>query len=252
MKKIVFGSLLILFALVLAGCSSSTSSELPGTDWQVGTMGGAPVIPGSAPTISFGADGSVSGWDGCNRYGGTYKMDGSSLSITLGPSTLMACPEDVMNQASTFTKGLGETASFRMDKANLTLRDAAGADLMELLVVVPASLTGGTWNATMINNGKQAVTGLVEGSTITAIFGTDGTLTGNGGCNNYNTTYQTDGGKIKIEPAASTMMACGDDVTMQEAQYFNALANAATFSISNGELELRDATGALQVSYLLK
>lgn len=251
MKKIVFTGLVVLMFLA-AGCSSSQQANLPGTNWQVGTMGGAPVIAGSAPTLSFGTDLSVSGWDGCNRFAGVYKVDGSSLTITLGPSTLMACPEDVMSQAATFTKGLGETASYRMDKANLVLRNASGADLMDLAVVVPASLTGGTWNATMLNNGKQAVTGLVEGSTITAIFGTDGTLTGNGGCNNYNTTYKTDGDKIKIEPAASTMMACGDDVTMQEGQYFNALANAATYSISNGELELRDASGALQVGYLLK
>ena len=123
---------------------------------------------------------------------------------------------------------------------------------MELAVVVPASLTGGTWQATLLNNGKQAVSGVVEGSTITAIFGTDGSLTGNGGCNNYNTTYKTDGNKITIQPAASTMMACADDVMKDEANYFNALTKATTYTISNGELELRDDSGALWVAYLLK
>jgi heat shock protein HslJ len=252
MKKIVFGSIILLLALTAAGCSSTNSAALPGTDWQVATLGGTPAIAGADPTLSFATDGTVSGWDGCNRFGGTYKESGSSLTITLGPSTLMACPEAIMTQASTFTKGLGDTASYRMDKANLTLKNASGADIMELAVVVPASLTGGTWQATLLNNGKEAVTGVVEGSTITAIFGTDGSLTGNGGCNNYNTTYKTDGNKITIAPAASTMMACAEDVSSQEANYFNALTKATTYSISNGELELRDDSGALWVAYLLK
>ncbi len=34
MKKIVFGSMILLLALAAAGCSS-TSAALPGTDWQV-------------------------------------------------------------------------------------------------------------------------------------------------------------------------------------------------------------------------
>lgn len=251
MKKIVFGSMILLLALAAAGCSS-TSAALPGTDWQVSTLGDTPAIPGADPTLSFATDGTVSGWDGCNRFGGTYKESGSSLTITLGPSTLMACPDAIMAQASTFATGLSETTSYRMDKANLTLRNASGADIMELVVVVPASLTGGTWQATLLNNGKQAVSGVVEGSIITAIFGTDGSLTGNGGCNNYNTTYKTDGNKITIQPAASTMMACADDVMKDEANYFNALTKATTYTISNGELELRDDSGALWVAYLLK
>lgn len=251
MKKIVFGSMILLLALAAAGCSS-TSAALPGTDWQVVTLGETPAIAGADPTLSFATDGTVSGWDGCNRFGGTYKESGSSLTITLGPSTLMACPDAIMAQATTFTEGLGQTASYKMDKANLTLKDSKGADIMGFAVVVPASLTGGTWQATLLNNGKQAVSGVVEGSTITAIFGTDGSLTGNGGCNNYNTTYKTDGNKITIQPAASTMMACADDVMKDEANYFNALTKATTYTISNGELELRDDSGALWVAYLLK
>lgn len=253
MRKLIFGSMVVLLFLA-AGCNSSAgqAAALPGTEWQLGTLNGSAVIAGAAPTLSFGSDQTLSGWDGCNRFGGTYTVNGSSLTITLGPSTLMACPDEIMTQAAAFTKGLSDTASYKADKTNLTLKNASGADIMEFAVVVPASLTGSTWSASMLNNGKQAVTGLVAGSSITAIFGTDGSLTGSGGCNNYNTTYKTDGSKITIQPVAATMMACEESVTNQEATYFNALTNAATYSISNGELELRDASGALQVSYILK
>jgi heat shock protein HslJ len=250
MKKLMLVSLIMLIILVSA-CSTGQSS-LPGTAWQLATLGGSPVIAGAAPTLSFGTDGSISGWDGCNHFSGTYTASGSSLSIKIGPSTLMACPEDIMKQAEGFTQGLINTASYKMDKANLTLKDAQGADLMGFAVIVPASLTGGTWSATGVNNGKQAVSSLVAGTTITATFGSDGTLTGKDGCNSYNTTYKVDGNKIAIQPAATTKMACPDDVMAQENNYLNALTNAKVYSISNGELELRDDSGALQVSFMLQ
>jgi heat shock protein HslJ len=36
----------------------------------------------------------------------------------------------------------------------------------------------------------------------------------------------------------------------QETAYLKALANAATYSLGKGTLELRDASGALQVDYV--
>jgi heat shock protein HslJ len=252
MKKIVFGSMVILLALVLAGCSSSTSSELPGTNWQLSSLGGTPVLSSAVPTLSFGEDQTFSSSDGCNRVSGTYSVSGSSLTFKLGPSTLMACPEDVMKQADAFTKGLSDTASYQMDKTSLVLRDSKGADLMVFAVQVPVALTSGTWNAVNVNNGKEAVVGLVEGSQITAIFKDDGTLSGSGGCNNYSTTYTTDGNKIKIQPAASTMMACEDDIMTQEFQYLQALEKASVYSIQNNQLEFRDDSGAMQVLYNLE
>jgi heat shock protein HslJ len=48
------------------------------------------------------------------------------------------------------------------------------------------------------------------------------------------------------------MMACAEDVSNQEANYFNGLTKATTYTISNGELELRDDTGSLWVAYVLK
>jgi heat shock protein HslJ len=78
MKKIVFGSIILLLALTAAGCSSTTSAALPGTDWQVVTLGGTPSIAGADPTLSFATDGTVSGWDGCNRFGGNH---GSGINV---------------------------------------------------------------------------------------------------------------------------------------------------------------------------
>ena len=88
---------------------------------------------------------------------------------------------------------------------------------------------------------------------ITSCFDADGSLSGNDGCNDYFTSYETDGDAITIAPEiASTMMACEDPALAElSQQYFAALGAASTWSVdASGSLELRDADGALQVNYL--
>ena len=43
-------------------------------------------------TIQFMPDGTVAIQADCNRVGGTYTLDGSAITIELGPTTLAACP----------------------------------------------------------------------------------------------------------------------------------------------------------------
>jgi putative lipoprotein len=100
---------------------------------------------------------------------------------------------------------------------------------------------------TSYNNGKEAVVGVVEASTLTIEFGTDGTMSGNGGVNTYSGPFTVDGTSVTIGPLASTMMAGPDKLMTQETQLLAALQNAKEWSVVNGRLELRDTEGALQV-----
>jgi heat shock protein HslJ len=72
-------------------------------------------------------------------------------------------------------------------------------------------------------------------------------VAGNGGCNQFNGPYAIDGDAIEIGPLVATKMAC--PALDQEGAYFAALEAATTWSISADQLELRDAEGALQVSF---
>jgi heat shock protein HslJ len=112
-------------------------------------------------------------------------------------------------------------------------------------------LAGTSWEVISYNNGKQAVTSVLAGSSITAEFGKDGTLSGNSGCNSYNGSYTINGNQITIGPLASTRMACSapEGVMEQEAQYLAALETAATYQIEGTVLELRTQDGALAVQY---
>ena len=239
-------------ALAFSACtpSSGSSAALPGTKWELTSLNGnAPVI-GTSVTLFFGNDDMVGGNASCNTYSGSYKVSGSNL--TFGPmmSTMMACEPSIMDQEQAYLKSLGDTKSYEATAEKLTLKDGSGNTLAVFAPYKPASLAG-TWQAIGINNGKQAVVSVVNGTTITAIFGADGSLSGNGGCNSYNSTYKVDGDKITIGPVSSTRMACEQDVMDQEQAYFAALANSSTFTLGKGALELRSADGALQVDYTL-
>ncbi len=90
----------MILALALAATAPAdgvAGAGLPG-DWRLSAMTHHPEPPQRrhAPTVSFTADGRVSGRDGCNGFGGTYRIDGDRLAAGGMSVTAMAClrPDD--------------------------------------------------------------------------------------------------------------------------------------------------------------
>ena len=106
-------------------------------------------------------------------------------------------------------------------------------------------LAGTRWNVVNFNNGMGAVTGTIEGTTITLAFDASGQATGNAGCNTYNASYQAGGSTLTVERPNATMQFCEtpDGVMQQEQQYLAALNSAATFTISGNQLQIRIGVG---------
>jgi heat shock protein HslJ len=114
-----------------------------------------------------------------------------------------------------------------------------------------SDLAGTSWVATGFDDGSQTVTTVLAGTTLTADFGGDGTLTGNSGCNDYSGPYKVTGDQIGIGPLSSTKKACSDPagVMVQEAQYLAALQNAEVFVIDGSVLELREVDGTVMAKF---
>ena len=76
-------------------------SELAGTSWTFVSIGGAPVAGDRPTSLQFDGE-RLSGSAGCNRFSGSYKVEGRTL--TAGPlmATKMACPGAGMMQESAF------------------------------------------------------------------------------------------------------------------------------------------------------
>jgi heat shock protein HslJ len=160
---------------------------------------------------------------------------------------MMACPEDITAQATIFGVALQNTESFTMTDSELALigRGATLATFTKL----STELAGTKWTVTNFNNGKEAVVGVIEGTTLTVEFADDGSLAGSAGCNNYFGSFTQGDGTISIGPLGSTMKMCTDPagVMEQETQFLKALESAATYQLDGDKLDLRTKEDALAV-----
>jgi len=243
--------LLVVIALLLAACTPTSTStvSLDGTSWVLLSLNGQPALPDTQVTINF-ANSKINGTDGCNRYNTSYTEKGNKITVDKNiTSTMMACPDAIMQQASAYTSALTQAATYKIDGGQLTLLDASGKTLATF-TKQSSDLGGTAWTVTGYNNGKQAVVSVIIGTELTADFTVNGKLGGSAGCNTYTASYEVTGRNIKIGPTATTRMVCSDPagVMDQEAAYLTALGTAATYSIDGSKLELRTADGALAVS----
>ncbi len=139
MKRVLFPLLLLA---VLAACAPATTPgttetpapdeaaqppQLTGTVWRLASLqeaGGAQVdLLDQVYTLHFDEDGSLGATMDCNTGGGTYEVDGNTL--TFGPvvSTLMFCSE--ASVASNYGVSLArvERYSFAGDELILSAED---------------------------------------------------------------------------------------------------------------------------------
>jgi heat shock protein HslJ len=243
--------------MILAACTSSSSQQggdLTGKIWALTELEGKPLVEGTGISAQFTSDGKVSGSAGCNRYSGTYTVSGNNITFSSPmATTMMMCEQAVMDQESAYLKALAEAKTFAVNGNQLTL---TGGDGTQLAVYAAQSqdLAGSNWEVTAYNNGNQAVVGVLEGTTLTANFGEDGSLSGNSGCNQYTGTYKVDSNQITIGPLASTMMMCSDPEGLmdQEAQFLAALQSAASYEIEGNVLQLRTEDDALAAMFSRK
>jgi heat shock protein HslJ len=123
--------------LVMTGCSGlprassgPVDSVTQGT-WVLQSVGGSSVtdMAEHLPSLRFGSDGAVSGFDGCNRVRGGYSTDGQMLSFRGVASTRMACGRgEALSQA--FGAALSITQSFELQDGVLSFFDGTGQAIM--------------------------------------------------------------------------------------------------------------------------
>jgi heat shock protein HslJ len=243
-------AVVLLAAPLLVACSTMNANTPPPaldqTAWVLSSLPGRAPIAAVVPSLRF-EGGRVAGSDGCNRIVGPFTADGGRLSF---PPTMavtrMACPEPVQQVATAFGQALAKTRAYRIDAGALVLVDDAGA-VLATFAPQPSGLAGTAWQAVAVNNGREAVTGLVAGSRITLRFEPEGRARGSGGCNSYSAPYTLEGERLRFGPAITTRMACArpEGVMAQESAWLGALRTVATARREGDRLELRTESGAL-------
>jgi heat shock protein HslJ len=250
----------VLLGLALvSGCTTPGATgpaqdpaALEGATWLLTGTSVADVDPTQLGITAEFASGTMSGFSGVNSYSGPYeaKDDGT---FSAGPlaGTLMAGPEPLMKAEQTYLKLVDDAKSFAIADSTLTLTSTDGSTLT-FEKAEPFDLSGTSWKITGYNNGKEAVTSPEADSELTLEFGTDGTVSGNGGVNQFNGPYEATEDTIKIGPLASTKMAGPENLMTQEAAYLAALEAGTTWEVVNGVLTTRDAGGAMQINAVAK
>ncbi len=127
--------------------------ELAGTSWNVTEYqlpdgGITDLWPGTEITVRFHEDGTVSGFSGCNEYGGTYEVDGSydpfepgvrdpndGQTLQLGglSVTERGCesPTGVMEQEIEYLSAFQSSERWLIARGELLLRTAEGSLLVQ-------------------------------------------------------------------------------------------------------------------------
>ena len=102
--------------------------------WVLERLGGNSVegLSEHLPSLRFGADGEVSGADGCNRIHGRYATEGSALSFSAMASTRMGCTQgEALAQA--FAAALSITLSYELQGGALLLFDRDDQEIMRFV-----------------------------------------------------------------------------------------------------------------------
>jgi heat shock protein HslJ len=120
-----------LLILALAACGASGATALRDTAWELESLTGSDVLPGTTITLKFSGD-QVSGSAGCNQYGGSYQAGENSLSIGDVFSTEMGClePAGILEQETAYLTALRTAATYQITADRLEIFDKAGAQVL--------------------------------------------------------------------------------------------------------------------------
>ena len=139
--------------LALSACGGSGGNALRDTTWELASLSGSDLLPGTTIKIEFAAA-ELSGTGGCNHYGGSYQVSGDSLSVSGLFATEMGCmePAGVLDQESEYLAALGAADSYKIAGDRLEIYDQAGTPA--LIFVKPGASATPSVEATPVQSGE--------------------------------------------------------------------------------------------------
>ena len=110
-----------------APAGAKPAAPLENTTWKLIAVGSVPAIAmppaREASFMLHPADHRLSGSGGCNRLLGKYELGADTVKFAPAGTTMMACPEELMQQESDFVSALKMTTSYKISGDTLELRN---------------------------------------------------------------------------------------------------------------------------------
>lgn len=130
MKKL-FTAMLMIATILALMTACTTQASLVDTKWQLISLAGNSPLPDVNVTLNFSKD-AIGGSDGCNTYGGSYKINKETITFEDDIfSTMMYCTDEIAVQYQVYYETLKQTATYKITDGILSLMDAQGTVLAE-------------------------------------------------------------------------------------------------------------------------
>lgn len=251
---------LLVISGVLLGTTACTvpvdlesASTLVGPVWQLQTLqfeGGQPLTIESPAnyTIEFSETGQVAVRADCNRAIGQFSEVSGGLDITLGATTLAACPPGSLGQE--FVDALNRVSFYFFNDQDLVMDLPMNGGSMEFSpAAATPELVGPVWQLQEIqfNDGTLAVATPPERYTVE--FLADGSLAVQADCNRGRGQFSADQDRrLTIQNLATTRAACPPGSISND--FLRALQGAGNYFFRDGELfiDLMMDTGTMRFS----
>jgi heat shock protein HslJ len=258
------GITLVVVALAGTACGgggSDTSSDTTKPGAPAGTsslQGGtwvlhdpASLVPNATGVVvSARFDGRrASGDSGCNTYRVGYQVDGNNLAFDPNiVTTRRACDAVSTAVETAYLKALPTVKTFTVSAARLTMANGDDKTILVFDRTNEAAALVGSWRALSYYDGSAVVSDAQTG-TLALVFDR-ATVSGSGGCNEFDGPYKAEGVSLRIGPLAATQKACVDPAAnTREQAYFAALEAARTFAVSGNRLDLFRADGGFAATF---
>lgn len=234
--------------------AQAPAANLQGTVWQwtgfEDTAGKDDITVDSPENyeIVFWGDGSYSIKADCNVGGGSYVLDGASLTINPGMSTLAYCGEESLDNQ--FREKLFSTVTYVFDddgnlvlnlvadSGNMVFANGGSAELADAgdaedqTAATDAGLTSNAYQWASMTGADGTVTTVPNPENYQVILDPDGTFNFQADCNVGAGTYSyNEDGSITFLTGPMTLAACGPDSLDQE--FLTALNGTTSFTVND-------------------
>ena len=185
-----------------------------------------------------------------------YNVD--SPEIGLGQSVAMTVQDGTVYIVSLFIEMDYREAVLNAVLENFSIESAAAGDgsvvvdygkgeggVGETGDITEFDLVDTNWTLVRLDDGSGQLQELLPETEITAVFNTEGRVSGSAGCNSYASLYTIDGDALSITLPAMTRMVCDapEDIMLQETSFLNSLTAVAAYHIDGNGLQLLDVGG---------
>ena len=104
-----------------------TGENLVGSSWEVLSIGGEATIEAGRPDMTFLDDGAVAGKASINRYRAAVTLDDDTIEFGMAITTMMAGPQELMDQEQQFLGVLTGRHSWQWDGEELVIGEGPSA-----------------------------------------------------------------------------------------------------------------------------